>query len=341
MKNNFIKFLKKTNPRPYIIAEIGSNHNGNLDLCEKQIKLASLAGADAVKFQKFDDNNIFSKISYKKNKLLKISDVKKFSISIEDLKKIEKMCKKHKIELGVTPLSYDDVLLIKKFIKINFFKIASGDANNLNFVKFVANQKKPTIISFGMCNKIEIQNSVNSFLKINKELAIMHCVSIYPTPLSKINLNRIYTLKKMFKNIKVGFSDHSLGITASNSSISMGALLIEKHFTSNKKLQGWDHSMSLDFNELKELCKRSEEISISLGNFTLNRIEDKKILNFFRRSIVLKKNCKKGYIITKNDLDFKRPGTGLSPNDASKIIGKKLLKNKKYDDVLFFKDFQK
>ena len=145
----------------------------------------------------------------------------------------------------------------------------------------------------------------------------------------------------MFKNIKVGFSDHSLGITASNSSISMGALLIEKHFTSNKKLQGWDHSMSLDFNELKELCKRSEEISISLGNFTLNRIEDKKILNFFRRSIVLKKNCKKGYIITKNDLDFKRPGTGLSPNDASKIIGKKLIKNKKYDDVLFFKDFQK
>ena len=341
MKNKFVKFLKIKKVEPYIIAEIGSNHNGDIKLCEKQIKLAAEAGAHAVKFQKFDEKNIFSEESYNKNKLLKKSDVRKFSVDLKFLKTIEKLCKKYQVDFGITPLSYNDVDLISKNLNISFFKVASGDANNINFLNYIAKKKKPTVISFGMCTEKEIQNSVKNFYKINKKLAIMYCVSIYPTPINKINLNRIVTLKKMFKKLKVGFSDHSLGIDIALASFAIGSEFIEKHFTSNKKLKGWDHSMSLDYGELKNLCAKSTNITNALGDYKINRVEDKNALHFFRRSIVLNKNLKKGHKISIKDLDYKRPGYGIDPNEIQKVIGKKLRKNKKFDELLYFKDLKR
>jgi sialic acid synthase SpsE len=341
-KNNFVKFLnsKKIN-KPYLIAEIGSNHNGNMQLCEKQIKLAAKAGADAVKFQKFNEKNIFSKSSYKKNKLLKSSDVKKFTLSLHQMLKIKKICQKYNIDYGITPLSYEEVDEIVNNVGVDFLKVASCDANNIEFVKYIAKKKKPTIISFGMCNHKEIKKTTDSFLKINQRLAIMHCVSIYPTPFNKINLKKIPNLQNLFKNIKVGFSDHSLGITATLASISVGAKLIEKHFTSNKKLKGWDHSMSLNYDELKELALKAKQIMECFGSSKLERTENKNVLHFFRRSIVVKKNLEIGHKISRKDLDFKRPGNGINPNDILKVIGLRLKRKKKHVDLLSFSDLKK
>jgi N-acetylneuraminate synthase len=324
--------------KPYIISEIGSNHNGNLKLCKKLIKISKQSGADAVKFQMFSSQTLFSKKSFE-IKGLKKKDVNKYSINIQQLKEIYNYCRKIKIDIGVTPFSIKEASLIKKNLNIDFFKIASCDCNYYDLINFIGKTKKPLILSTGLSSLKEIKKAVKTFEKTkNNKLVILHCVSNYPPKNTNNNLRRISTLNKLFR-YPIGFSDHSLDIEMALASIPLGSCVIEKHFTINKKLRGWDHFMSIDDKQLKKMTFFSKNIYESLGSDRIMRVENKQMVQVFRRSIVSAHDIKKGQKISQKDLDFKRPGIGLDPDKKNLLIGKRAKKNIKFDEILYRKNF--
>jgi len=338
--------------KPFYIAEIGANHNGCEKTIYKLIDSAKNAGADAVKFQSFNKNNIFTKKLYENqkpdfklnNKINSQEDlINHLTISDHLFLKINKYCKKKKIIFSSTPFDKHSVNLLMK-LNMPFIKIASMDLNYTSFLKYVARFKKPILLSTGMSKMVEIYNAIDSIYSINKKARIipLYCISNYPPKNKDINIGSIKFLKKILK-MDIGYSDHSKGIAAALSAIANGAVIIEKHFTLNHKMQGWDHKISADPNELKNLISLGNKIS----NFTYD--ETRKTLSFkenipkinMRRSIVAKKNLKKGHILKFEDIEFKRPGNGISPDKYKEIIGKTLNKDLNIDDQLKHNYFEK
>lgn len=329
--------MKINSNKPYIIAEIGSNHNGSIKLAKKTILQAKYAGADCVKFQSFTPQSLFSKYFLNKNLKLK-SDVNKYYLNEKKLYEISKFCKKVKIDFASTPFNEKELYFLVKKLKVKFVKVASMDLNNLPFLEKISKLNIPVVISTGMGSYLEIKKALNIFKNKKSRVTILHCVSMYPPKKEILNLSKLQLLKKKF-NCNIGYSDHSIGPTACLISTMMGATVIEKHFTSNKKLKGWDHSISADRQELEIIVDGCKNLSKFIGKKSFKVVETKKQISAFRRSIVANRNLKKGIIIKKNDLNFKRPGDGISPSDYKKIIGKKLKKNIKFDQQFKLKDF--
>lgn len=325
------------NKYPYIIAEIGSNHNGSVNLAKKIIFEAKKNGADAVKFQTFTKESLFSSVVFKNNKKLR-NEVFKYALDFEQFYEIKKYCDSLDITFSATPFSKSEVDFLVKDLNVCFVKIASMDLNNYPFIDYIAKFNIPIILSTGFSTIKEISKAFNIIKKNNnRNIILMHCVGEYPPKDEVINLPKIKFLQNKF-SCTVGFSDHSLGIPISLAAISLGARVIEKHFTINKKLAGWDHSISLDPRELNLLVKESRRIILAIQNKGVKVVEKKEKINFFRRSIVASRLINKGERINHDMLDYKRPGTGLSPENLKKVIGKFASKNIKKDNLVHSKD---
>ncbi len=321
--------LKKN--KPYVIAEVGSNHLGKEKLSIRSIKLAKKAGADCVKFQLFDENNLVNnKLKIYKHVVDKklryqYERFKKVKISIEQVKKFSKLAKKIKIDFCVTPFDHLYVQKIKKYV--SFFKVASGDINNLELLKAISKTKKNVVISSGMANLKEIKTALSFFPK--KKVTLLHCISNYPTPEKDANLINIKYLRKKF-NVNTGYSDHVPGVDVAAKSVFFGAKIIEKHFMPTRSKQAGDYKLSVDYKGLVEL--------INLINQNLKIIGEKRVNEFncekygkktLRRSIYFANDLKKGTKIKKENLIFLRPLEikGLKIENYSKIIGKKVKHN--------------
>lgn len=342
-------YKKIISNKPYIVAEIGSNHNGDIELCKRIIDSAKKNGANCIKLQTFTDKSIFSEKNYKDNffiaddyrqrkdtNLRKI--VKKYSLNKKQIKNIKSYCKKMNIDFSATPFSKQEVDFLCK-LKVNFIKVASMDLNNYEFIKYIAKKNRPIVLSVGMGNLSEIDEAIRAIESQNNfKIIILYCVSIYPPKNSDFNLKNIITLRKNY-NYPVGFSDHSIGSELSLAAVALGACFIEKHFTIDKDMEGWDHKISSNPVELKEITSGSKKIFDALGSNRIQRVETKKRIEAFRRSIVARKIIKKGQIIKKNMLDFKRPGTGLEPSNINRIIGKRVKRNIQFDEILKEEDF--
>ena len=303
-----IKLNKKNvltqNSKPYIIAEIGANHNGNIKLAKKLIDIAKSSGANCVKFQSWTKNSVFSNIVYKKNYFMNDdyrnrndvnleTVVEKFATTKKDLAALKKYCKKIDIDFAVTPFSIEEVDFLVNKLNVEFIKVASMDLNNYPLLKHVASKKKPIILSTGMASLSEIDKAINLIEKIgNKKIIILHCVSIYPPKNKDIHLKKIRTLKKLYP-YPVGFSDHTKGTNVALAAIALGATIIEKHFTLDKKMEGWDHKISADELDLLTIVNGGKQIYQSLGDGRMSRVENKERIDEFRRSIVASKNIKK------------------------------------------------
>lgn len=336
---------------PYIIAELGSNHNGDMELAKKLILAAKEAGADCVKFQSWTKDTIFSKRKYEENFFL--SDdyrnrndynleqiVEKFQITEEQLKEMKEFSDKIGIDCISTPFSKREVDFLVDKLNVPFIKIASMDVNNYPFLEYVAKKNKPIVISTGLSELYEIDKAIRTIENTgNDQIVILHCVSIYPPKDEEVNLNNITTLQNIY-DYPIGYSDHTLGATIALASVVKGACIIEKHFTLDKNMFGWDHKVSADSEDLKTICAESKRIYKAMGNKRIYREENDERVVEFRRSIVLTRNMKKGEIITEKDIDFKRPGRGIEPGYANIIIGRKLNKDLKYDDIITFEDFE-
>jgi sialic acid synthase SpsE len=332
--------------KPYIIAEIGSNHNGDMELAKKLILEAKDSGADCVKFQSWSKKTIFSKKKYQDNYFIK-DDYRKrddytleeiveaYSISEEELLKMKKFSDELDIDCTSTPFSKNEVDFLINKLESPFIKIASMDLNNYPFLEFIAKKGKPIVLSTGLSELYEIDKAIETIEKAgNNQIIILHCVATYPPNDNDVNLNNIKTLMNVYPNYPVGFSDHTLGVAIPLASVALGVCLIEKHFTLDKNMEGWDHKVSATKDEMMQIVRNGSRISNAIGSYRIKAPESEEKKIEFRRSIVLARDMKKGEIIKIEDIDYKRPGGAFDPNMTEFIIGRTINKDLNYDHIL-------
>lgn len=322
---------------PYIIAEIGVNHEGDESKAIDLIQKAKNCGADAVKFQTYTNDNYISIDQIERKKR-----ISKFCLSRKSFIKLYNYSKNIGINFFSTPLNLDDVDFLDEYVKL--FKISSGDITFIPLIKKIAEKRKPTIISTGLSNYKEIRNAISSFERIFPKarekgfLMIMHCVANYPAEKHILNLNNIENLKYKFK-IPVGYSDHSLGTEACEIAVSKGVKIIEKHFTyriQNQKFH--DHKISADPKQLIKLIKKVKKIHLMNGLETRKIVEDISMFKHLRRSLCASKDLKRGTIIKEKDIIYLRPQWGFKPGQENVILGKKINKDLKKGNI-FYKEY--
>ena len=315
-----------------IIAEAGGNHNGSLKKAYKLVDIAKKAGADYVKFQTFKAETLVSKnapkAKYQKKNVKKISHyelIKKLEMSNDMHIKIIKYCKQKKIKFLSSPFCIDSFDLLRKF-NLDFIKIPSGEITNLPLLRHIRKFNNDIILSTGMSNLNEIRKALKILKNKSRKIILLHCNTEYPTPINDINLNAMRFLKKKFK-LDVGYSDHSLGIQVPIIAASLGAKVIEKHFTISKKMVGPDHVASLNPKELISMVKaiRSTEIILGKNKKFVSKSERKNIL-IARKSLFAARDIEKGEKFSLNNLVCLRPGSGISPINIDKVCKHKAKK---------------
>jgi N-acetylneuraminate synthase/N,N'-diacetyllegionaminate synthase len=313
----------------FIIAEAGVNHNGKIELAKKLIDAAKNADADAVKFQTFKTGKIITKeapkAEYQKEttgKGTQYEMIKKLELTEKEFEELAGYAKHKDIIFLSTPFDEESADLLEK-LNVPAFKIGSGDLTNLPLLEHIAKKGKPIIVSTGMSNLDEVREAVETVRNAgNNQIILLHCTSNYPANIEDCNLLAMHTLEKEF-NVPVGYSDHTVGITVAVVAVSIGASVIEKHFTLDKNLPGPDHRASLEPDELKEMVKEIRNVEKALGTWEKKPAESEmEVQKVARKSIVAKINIQKGTIITRGMLAIKRPGTGLAPKYINQIVGK-------------------
>lgn len=326
----------------FIIAEAGVNHNGDINIARKLVDAAVEAGADAVKFQTFKAEELVckdaKKAEYQKQSTRKdecqLEMLKKLELNIYDHKELINYCNAKGIMFLSTPFDLQSIELLEE-LNMKIYKIPSGEITNFPYLKKIAGLKKKIIMSTGMCYLNEVKDALD-VLKENgsQDITILHCNTEYPTPIEDVNLNAMITMKNEL-NVKVGYSDHTLGIEVPIAAASMGASVIEKHFTLDKQMEGPDHKASLNPKELKLMVESIRKVEKALGSFKKEPSDsERKNLIIARKSIVAKYKIEKDQIFNEENLTCKRPGNGISPMMWNKIIGKKAMKNFGEDELI-------
>tara|TARA_Y100000590_G_C15742805_1_gene1020891 strand:- start:442 stop:1446 length:1005 start_codon:yes stop_codon:yes gene_type:complete len=327
-----------------IIAEAGQNHNGKLKMAYKLIDVAKKCGADFVKFQTSIPRLHISKFAKKANYQMKnwkkkesqLEMIQKISLTYKDFKKIKKYCSKKKIGFISTPFDLKSIDFLKS-LNMKYFKIPSGEITNLPYLIKIAKIKKKVILSTGMSNLKEIKDALNILISYGtkkKDITILQCNTEYPTPLRDANVQAMLTIKKKF-NVNIGYSDHTEGIESSLAATALGAEILEKHITLNKKLSGPDHKASANPKDFKKMVEGIRKITIALGDGVKKvSLSEKKNLKIARTSIVAFKKIKKGEVFTNKNLTIKRPGNGISPMKLYKVVGRIAKKNFLEDEII-------
>lgn len=323
----------------FIIAEAGVNHNGSVDLAKKLIDVAKNCGCDAVKFQTFIAKNVVSKFAKKaqyqientNNDESQLEMIKKLELSFTDFLELKNYCDIQKIIFMSTPFDLESIDFLAS-LKMTIFKIPSGEITNLPYLRKINSLKTKVILSTGMANLEEIANA----LKILQdcEVSILHANTQYPTPMEDVNLNAMLTIKNKF-NVEIGYSDHTQGIEIAIASVAIGAKIIEKHFTLDKKMPGPDHIASLEPEELKAMVNSIRNIEKAFGD-GIKRPSKSEINNIeiARKSIVAKVKINKGEVFTEKNITTKRPALGISPMKWDEIIGSIAQKNYEEDELI-------
>jgi N-acetylneuraminate synthase len=336
--DNFIVGKSKT----FIIAEIGNNHNGDLDLALKMVDAAHDAGVDCVKFQMRNMSSV-----YRKKTLAKESEdlgteyvldlLERFQLSKEEHLKISEYCKKKGILYLCTPWDIDSVKQLEKF-DVQAYKVASADLTNLPLIDFITKTGKPLILSTGMSSVKEIQTTVNFLKSKNAEFALLHCNSTYPAPLHDINLKWIKNLRDIHPLI--GYSGHERGIAVTLAAVGLGAKVVERHFTFDRNMEGPDHAASLEKEEFKLLVAGIREIEEALGDGFVRKISQGEMINRenLAKSIVASQDLVKGTIIKSEHLKVLSPGQGLSAQNYNKLLGHVISRDMQEEDYFYPSD---
>lgn len=324
---------------PYVIAEVNSSHNGNMDVAKKMIETAVKIGCDCVKFQSWSTLSLYSKTYYKQNPIAK-RFVNKLSLLPDELKELADYCKKLNISFSSTPYNEEEVDFLIDECNAPFIKIASMEINNPDFLTFIGKKKVPVILSTGMSDYDEVKDAVNILEEAGcNQIALLHCVSIYPTVLTTVNLNNIIGLRELFPKYPIGFSDHTNGDAAAVAAVTLGAGIIEKHLTLDHSKVGMDNNMATEPYEFHQLVSKCKDIQIALGGKErVIQQEEVEQRTKMRRSIVANKPIAKGSVIKKEDLYAKRPGNGISPDQMDKVIGKVAAREIDEDTLIFYED---
>lgn len=322
------KYVGEQNPT-FIIAEIGLNHNGSVDLAKKLIDVAAEAGADAVKFQKRTTNAILTKegrdkpytsphaygATYGEHR-------DKLELSINDYKDLKAYSESKGVLFFASVWDEESADFLSN-LGIDAYKIPSADLINLPLLEYVAKKGKPILISTGMNTLDEVDAAVETILQHNHKLVIFHCLSLYPSPEDKINLRCMDVLRDRFSPLPVGYSGHEMGLMPTFAAVARGATIVERHLTLDKTMKGSDHAASLEPQQFAELVRGIRQIEIILGSSERVMFNELKPLREkLAKSVVTKISIKKGQVIERNMLALKSPGNGLPPTYISHLVGK-------------------
>ncbi|MFC2476183.1 MAG: N-acetylneuraminate synthase [Catonella sp.] len=328
--------------RTLIIAEAGVNHNGRLDLALKMVDEAKRAGADIVKFQTAIPERVISryadKAEYQKettgNEESQLEMCRRIHLKLSDYDIIKEYCEEVGIEFLSTPFDLESIDYLEK-LGMKLWKIPSGEITNLPYLIKIAKTGKPVIMSTGMAELKEVEEAVN-VLKENGagEITLLHCTTEYPAPFDSVNLKAMNTLREKL-GTKVGYSDHTTGIEVVVAAVSLGATVIEKHFTLNRNLEGPDHKASLEPEELEVMVNKIRIIEKALGDGIKRAAEaEKKNIAIARKSIVAAKDIKKGEILSEDNITTKRPGNGISPMQWFEVLGTEAIRDFGEDELI-------
>ena len=331
--------------RVIIIAEAGVNHNGSIDLAKKLVDAAVEAGVDYVKFQTFKADNIASKSAEKADYQKETTDVaesqwemlKKLELTEAHHHELIEYCAQKNIEFLSTPFDLDSIDLLKK-VGITLGKIPSGEITNLPYLRKMAKTFPKIVMSTGMTSMEELEEALNVLLNAGltkDDITILHCNTEYPTPFEDVNLKAMLTIGAA-TGVKIGYSDHTLGIEVPIAAVAMGATLIEKHFTLDNTMEGPDHKASLEPLALIAMVRGIRNIEKALAGTgtktpSVSEIKNKVIA---RKSIVAATNIKKGTVLTEDNLTVKRPGSGINPMQWDNVLGQKAVRNFKADELI-------
>lgn len=340
------KLLVSKNSRPIIIAEVGQSHLGSVKKVKSIIKDMSKTGVDIIKFQTHlaKHESTLNEPFRIKNKNFKnrIEYWRKMEFSLKEWKSIKKECEKSKLLFLSSPFSNEAVKILQK-LQVKAWKIGSGEFFSTDMINKIIKTKKPIIISTGLSKLEEIKKMVDKLKKYKTNFVLMQCTSQYPLKIKEVGMNVLDIYKKKYKCF-VGFSDHTGSIYPSIYAMCKGASIIEVHVGDKKEEKNPDSSSSISFEELKQLCKARDEIyTMKSFNIDKKNLSKKllKIKTIFTKSCALKNFMKKGQIIRKSDITFKKPGNGISQKNINKIIGKKLIKDVFSHNLLKLSDLEK
>ncbi len=333
--------------RPYIIAEAGVNHNGDVATALEMVEQAHRAGADCVKFQAFSAEELTTpdapKAEYQKQDAAEENQydmLKKLELNADELGKIKEKCTQVGIDFLATPFSVE---WVKKLLDlgVNSFKIGSGNLNDLDLLTAIGNTHLPVILSTGMAETTEAVQATNRLRKSGaSNIAILHCVSMYPTPLEQANLNVIRKLAKTTGCLS-GFSDHTQEVITGALAAAAGAVILEKHFTLDKNMTGPDHRASLEPGELAEYVRLTRMADTACGSGEKKILpEEWAVRKVVRGSVVAATDIKAGTTIERNLLKIKRPGTGIPADEIGTVIGNKAARDIKKNEILKIEDLQ-
>lgn len=330
--------------RVFIIAEAGVNHNGSLDIAEKMVDVAARAGADAVKFQTFNAESLVSKFAPKAGYQRKTTDkgesqlemIKKLELDLNAHEELIRYCRIKKITFLSSPFDLESIDLLAH-LGLKTFKVPSGEITNLPYLRKIGSLRKKVIMSTGMATLGEVKDALDILIKSGtkkKDIVVLHCNTEYPTPFRDANLLAMLKIKDGL-GVKVGYSDHTLGIEAAIAAVAIGATVIEKHFTLDKDMTGPDHRASLEGHELKSMVNAIRNIEQAMGS-GVKKISSSEKDNIYavRKSIIARVGIKKGECFTKENLAVKRPGTGISPMRLGDVVGKTAKKDFSQDELI-------
>ncbi|MBD3840053.1 MAG: N-acetylneuraminate synthase family protein, partial [Epsilonproteobacteria bacterium] len=328
--------------KPYVIAEVGVNHEGSMELAKRLVDEAKEGGANAVKFQSYKAETLASKDSpsyWDTSKEPTTSQYELFkkhdSFWIDEMQELKNYCDTINIEFMSTPFDIESADFLNDMMDV--YKISSSDITNKPFIEYICKFGKPIILSTGASSLHEIQEAVSWIEKFGNPLALLHCVLNYPTPDKNANLGMILDLKAKFPNKIIGYSDHTLPNDMKVCEIAtlLGSVIIEKHFTHDKTLLGNDHYHAMDKEDLKLFRSNLERTFEILGGFKVEALEDEApARNNARRSLVALNDIASGKVIQKEDLTFKRPAHGVSPKFIDDVVGKTATVDIKEDDII-------
>jgi N,N'-diacetyllegionaminate synthase len=336
-----------------IIAEAGVNHNGDFDVARKLVSVAAEAGADYVKFQTFKADKIVSytakKASYQYRNINDCNDsqhrmLKELEMPEDWHYKLKIFAESQEIKFLSSGFDEDSIDFLFR-LGIPLFKIPSGEITNKPYLQHIAKKGIPVIMSTGMARMEEIESALGILVEnglAKGQITILHCNTEYPTALQDVNLIAMQTIQKKL-GVRVGYSDHTLGIEVPIAAVALGATVIEKHFTLDRNLRGPDHKASLEPDELKRMVQAIRNIELALGGDGLKHPSPSELpnINIARKSIHLARSIRAGEIITKEHLIMKRPADGISPMDIDEVIGKKCIMDMEEDTKLTWECLQK
>jgi N,N'-diacetyllegionaminate synthase len=327
-----------------IIAEAGVNHNGSMESAKRLIDVAAKVGADYIKFQTFKAETLVTQTAEKAEYQQGLTGadetqfemIKNLELDRAAHEELIDYCKTKDIKFLSTAFDHDSIELLAK-LDIPLYKIPSGEITNLPYLRHIGKMEKPIIMSTGMSTLDEVHNALNILIESGAEkeqITILHCNTEYPTPMEDVNLKAMLTIRDKL-GVKIGYSDHTLGIEVAISAVAMGATVIEKHFTLDRNMPGPDHAASLEPEELKAMVTAIRNIEKAMGGGEKKpSSSETKNIAVARKSIVAKMSIKKGELFTEENLTVKRPGTGISPMGWDTVIGKVADSAYEMDDLI-------